>query len=1312
MMKNKILKLILTNSLIGTSIISSTILTSMNFTNKQNQVNNELPKQTEYHSFPKELKSSEVEKTTATTENFKSNNLDVQFRPHNFPRGKYHYNNSDDFSPSNEFIYGLYSGLNYTINTSNPNDMEKIIDKFCESENIPYYVAGEMKKEWNKFKNLNANNLKNLINLKFNVYSSDSSASFKRGRPIEINSGKWTNYSFSLKYKHINNFDSAKYEKPWNYLGELLEYKDTINLPTDTGGDLNNLDSWIENEKFKHNWEYLDEYVKKLQEKLKEKYGLSLELKYQQLSGNTINLKMNFPYGTGICVSNLKVKFRPSNLFKKLNLEKRLKFALGKWVDFEKHTTELVDDKLVRDPEDTKPLTHTGKEWYGGRWIAHSPLKAIFDTLDDETEVLKVNGKRIDVLDRHFEEELVDNRKDSNDNGSIFDYGVQHDENTQKTKENSHKKNEYKIEITKYKKPGNLDSDIEYTYTKTIVVDSKSSQMKFKWYAWDPAKNPKQKELIEQYLRDEKGNVKKDDNGEPIKNPKYDPAIDPETGTKKQLVWYNFSYFHKTNGYLLNNEGKLEEKQDFSKYYSNEKEKKYYKETKLPYNTKTLFPPDAFLKESYGTIMEASVLGKGALKQLIGKNQNFTLFKLNKQGFFEKIDDKHYKQLATETGESSYFSESGLWMFASNTKGGITNFKLVYIKENSNPHSYLTDNVPEMVGKYITPLWKTQEGVSFKNYLLKKGMTEEDIDNLKYEDAMEHYKSYINALFWGHKYKDYIDITPKFKPHIDNEYTSEEFKNKYFNNIKKFKEDYFDKFEHSNLVDIEEINFGDGNKTSIYVVFKLLTNNAVYRLTKQIQQIEWKFKDITESNRKTIYALPNYEYLTKLAKQTNKSDYLDKLIKHIDKITNYEFDTEKYKDKVKTIVEFDPKNQILEIKYQVKEEFKNDYVISKPESHKIHIIDFLDSEDRFKRIFKNLTLNEINLNGITDFEEARKYVLDKIKKALPNLKLNEDYVINNLDNIIKSRLRPQINSSHPLYSTLILEAKKGIGVYDIKLYNTVSNILENDYDLSQKQLTDKEINENKLSFLKKKIIELINEQFKNENFKVGEDIKIDNFIEGVNFLARGKEATFKFNIFGINSKIKNSTTINIKNLANFVVDDEDPSYKPGDENNPNKAILYDLSLISINDLNFNEYVMSELRNKILQKIEKLLKENYYLINGKDYSINIEELNTLVRKIAQKSKTPLKGTLTLYPINKVSKNKANISIINENKHFKSVDDLEKPIPRPGETEALESAKKAKKRKLMLIFIPLSILGVGLIILLVWLIYIRKIKNKVS
>jgi putative membrane protein len=42
--------------------------------------------------------------------------------------------------------------------------------------------------------------------------------------------------------------------------------------------------------------------------------------------------------------------------------------------------------------------------------------------------------------------------------------------------------------------------------------------------------------LIEEYLKDEKGNIKRDDNGNPIKNPKYDPLIDKNTGTKKELV--------------------------------------------------------------------------------------------------------------------------------------------------------------------------------------------------------------------------------------------------------------------------------------------------------------------------------------------------------------------------------------------------------------------------------------------------------------------------------------------------------------------------------------------------------------------------------------------------------------------------------------------------------------------------------------------------------------------------------------------------------------------------------------------------------
>jgi len=37
-------------------------------------------------------------------------------------------------------------------------------------------------------------------------------------------------------------------------------------------------------------------------------------------------------------------------------------------------------------------------------------------------------------------------------------------------------------------------------------------------------------------LKDEKGNIQKDKDGNPLPNPKYDPFIDKKTGTKKELV--------------------------------------------------------------------------------------------------------------------------------------------------------------------------------------------------------------------------------------------------------------------------------------------------------------------------------------------------------------------------------------------------------------------------------------------------------------------------------------------------------------------------------------------------------------------------------------------------------------------------------------------------------------------------------------------------------------------------------------------------------------------------------------------------------
>ena len=100
-------------------------------------------------------------------------------------------------------------------------------------------------------------------------------------------------------------------------------------------------------------------------------------------------------------------------------------------------------------------------------------------------------------------------------------------------------------------------------------------------------------------------------------------------------------------------------------------------------------------------IAEAVVLGKGGLKQLLGENQQFTMFKLKNNNEYLEFDDfidskgnkVKYEELDTKVSDYSYFSQSGIWLFTSNAKNSISNFKIVLIKENSKPNSYFLDNV-------------------------------------------------------------------------------------------------------------------------------------------------------------------------------------------------------------------------------------------------------------------------------------------------------------------------------------------------------------------------------------------------------------------------------------------------------------------------------------------------------------------------------------------------------------------------------------------------------------------------------------------
>ncbi|MBT1317906.1 Mbov_0399 family ICE element protein [Mycoplasmopsis bovis] len=687
-------------------------------------------------------------------------------------------------------------------------------------------------------KNLNARKVDYLTN-NFNPDDDDEEESNDDIKYTNENQEAWdrvTNYKITVELSRPRNIEHifTKYKTDFNNIKSRLEAYN-FNFESDTGGQLGT-DEYKENGD-KTNIQKLDE---KLQEFNRQNTNNSkLRAEFEVTSPSTIDIYLKNENGSfkELVAHNVKVNITPSATYNgriaTKDLEQRLIIKLGKWVDFQNGTTKLVDDKLVKYPSDKSEIK-TGPDRYGGKWIAHTPLKVNFTATSDETEVITINGKKIDVINYRFEEDLTDNRKDANDKDRVFNADIkEQNDKTAKDESNSHAKNEYKIEITKYKDKAH--KKVEYKYTKIIVIDSRSSQMDYKWFAWDPEKNKHQKELIEEFLTDEKGEVKKDKDGKPIPNPKYDPLIDKKTGTKKQLVWFDFKngntqpdsglFAHDDINKYPEKDGWYYTNSDFAEDISGS-DKNYYKITKAPYKTKTLFAPHSNENDlDPGVIAEAVVLdGKGALKQLIGKNENATLFKLTSRGLYKipKNAKKRFLELANETGSDNYFSEEGIWLFTSNAKDSISNYKFVLINKDSSPYSQFLDNLPNFDS--LKPLWETKQGKRFFEYLeATKKLKYEQIKLLNYEDVMEYYKQYINDLWNGFEVNSPIAITPKFKKIPKQKNISD------IATVDKFKQ-YLDEFENSDKVELSKVEVGGDNYLKVF--FKFKTTNTRYRLSQ------------------------------------------------------------------------------------------------------------------------------------------------------------------------------------------------------------------------------------------------------------------------------------------------------------------------------------------------------------------------------------------------------------------------------------------------------------------------------------------------
>ncbi|WP_027333078.1 Mbov_0399 family ICE element protein [Mycoplasmopsis gallinarum] len=428
--------------------------------------------------------------------------------------------------------------------------------------------------------------------------------------------------------------------------------------------------------------------------------------------------------GIGV-IQNIPVALSPSAIYDTYGengFVSRLSFNYGKVVrDVSLWEIQNENWSVEHQFADDVPVKLKNKSGnYGGKWLVHSPLKVIFNTNKSESEILFINGKKIDVLNRVFEYDLKDLRDSANNSD---------DENDSDSETEPKAKNHYVVEIKKYRAGSNNNDEPVSTYKIEFVIVEQALNQNIKYFAWDPENNPKQKELITKYLSDENGNELRDQYGNKVLNPKYDPEINVKTGTKQQLVWIP--------------QNALSEK--------------------ITRTLKFWYPNMQNLND-YGIFANASVLGKGALRSLtIDENIKKTGLAETSYARIKLYDKAQNKWLSAEEqewetfdvenaeGENAYISNEGIWLITAETEHTISNMELVLIDKNNSPYNYFLDEIDNKkdnenlsLSLHFTNFWESKLGTYFENWLrLAKSFNSEVINNLTYNEILPLYNEMV-----------------------------------------------------------------------------------------------------------------------------------------------------------------------------------------------------------------------------------------------------------------------------------------------------------------------------------------------------------------------------------------------------------------------------------------------------------------------------------------------------------------------------------------------------------------------------------------
>ncbi|MBN0919384.1 Mbov_0399 family ICE element protein [[Mycoplasma] gypis] len=1024
---------------------------------------------------------------------------------------------------------------------------------------------------------------------------------------------------------NINNQNSkfiGEYNKFISIVKEYLENDNTLSIPSDIGGVLTS--NSLKN--YKSNIDYLEEKIKQINNSINNPY---FKLKFRvQDALNYINLYTEFNSSDVLVAENIAINLKLSQKYWNLDLSKRLKIEYGLWVDGYTNSTLLIKDVPQVIKKD-KGFDSNLKLWDAGVYEVHTPLSVSFHTSDLENEALIINGKKIEVLNQEFNEILTDNRN--------FKQIKENSENENKT-------NKYVIEVKVFNDTFKSDNNLKYTYRITLIINQYQAVEDFKYYAWNPENNKQQKLLITEYKQDENGNNIIDENGKKVKNELYDAELDKNTGTKKKIVWLDFS--------TRNTAKELE--------WYQEKYKKEYpltKATKIPVSTNTLFLPFAENEtKKQGIVAEAINLGSGALLQLLSTTDEFKVFKIDAESENLKIipfeNGDYFKLLQNTTTDLSYFSKSGLYLFCSKINKSVDNFKLVYITDKQSSINSILDTLPR---KWFGDIWKSYYGVLLKEYLTnERNLDENQINELKYEDIANYWYDYVKREHIREHYWNIKNISPKFDFSKLNNTNYNAFLNKYNNDYTKFKEDFLIKDKWSSYIKISKFVI-DKLDNTIRILVSLDTNRQDLKLVNNDLIYKINFNTQNQSTTTEINIELNKELILKIAKASKEKDFFKKITK-IKKSelfkTKKESDLDLFSYRLRyrknlldilligedsvTILPTNSYTLYLENFLSKETDTKNIFETNNEEENKESETDTSDVNNEKLENSNSLFLSkerQFNINGLNDAEEIKKSIKNYLSQEFNNLVLNQDYQIKNLDEVVEQRKFIQIitdNNENKKYSILVLEAlgnKSGRAF--IKVYNYAKSYVDKEFDLNNiigKKLV---LNSKYLQEIKQMIINHINQLIDNENIQLDREIIIENFDKKINEIVLKRETTIV--VIPNNVKVIGKLSFNVENTnASDIIENV----------NTNSIFKIDLNLVNVPTLTFSEKNNNKLRQKIIDEVRYVLNKKG-LKENKHYEINSEELDKTMNFLNYSKKA-----LLIVNNGSKSKNKLKIKIFNE------------------------------------------------------------------